>query len=124
MEVGQSAANALYEQAAGGTFRMDADAARRCAEVYTRLVDTTLEPELDRATNLMALKGFGGFESAIALQGGFSNKGAELVEALKGMIEAALKMAAAYMRAGQLIEEADALSAQSIRIATSEVPKQ
>ncbi|MFQ6328736.1 hypothetical protein ACLMAL_21725 [Nocardia sp. CWNU-33] len=120
MEVGQSAANALYQQAVGGTFRMEADAARRCAEVYTRLVDTTLSPQIKRSFDLHRLNGFGGFDSAQQLQSGFSDKAAKMTEALNGMREAALKMAAAYLRAGQLVEEADAMYANSINTATSE----
>ncbi|MFI6775716.1 hypothetical protein [Nocardia sp. NPDC050412] len=119
MEVGQSAANALYQQATGGTFRMEADAARRCAEVYTRFVDTTLDPEIRRSMRLQRLEGFGGFESAQQLQDGFSGKAVQMTEALNGMKEAALKMAAAYLRAGQLVEEADAMYAKSITTGTS-----
>ncbi|GAA5042904.1 hypothetical protein [Nocardia callitridis] len=121
MEVGQSAANALYQQAAGGTFRMDADAARRCAEVYTRFLDTTLDPEIARAVRLKELAGFGGFGSAQELQSGFVKKANELMDVLTGMREAAMKMAAAYLRAGQLVEEADTLYANSISTATAEV---
>ncbi|MFI6363446.1 hypothetical protein ACIBG0_11940 [Nocardia sp. NPDC050630] len=121
VEVGQSAANALYQQATGGTFRMETDAARRCAEVYTRFVETTLEPQIKRSTNLHSLEGFGGFESAKQLQDGFSGKAVKMTEALNGMKEAALKMAAAYLRAGQLVDEADAMNARSISTATSEV---
>ncbi|WP_433757120.1 hypothetical protein [Nocardia sp. CA-135398] len=121
MEVGQSAANALYQQATGGTFRMEADAARRCADVYTRFVETTLDPEINRSIRLQRLDGFGGFESAKQLQEGFSRKAVQMTDALSGMKEAALKMAAAYLRAGQLVEEADAVYARSVSTATSEV---
>ncbi|MFQ6393157.1 hypothetical protein ACLMAJ_06875 [Nocardia sp. KC 131] len=121
MEVGQSAANALYQQAVGGTFRMEADAARRCAEVYTRFVETTLSPQVGRSERLQQLEGFGGFESAQQLQSGFSGKAVKMTEALNGMKEAALKMAAAYLRAGQLVEEADVMFARSINAIASEV---
>ena len=121
MEVGQSAANALYQQATGGTFRMEADAARRCAEVYTRFVETTLDPQIRESRRLKRHEGFGGFESAKELQDGFSGKAVQMTEALNGMKEAALKMAAAYLRAGQLVEEADVMYAQSITAVTEDV---
>ncbi|MGY4101392.1 hypothetical protein ACW2Q0_17835 [Nocardia sp. R16R-3T] len=121
MEVGQSAANALYQQASGGTFRMEADAAQRCAEVYTRFVEKTLEPQIIASRSVRSHEGFGGFESAQELQSGFSGKAVKMTEALEGMREAALKMAAAYLRAGQLVEEADVMYAQSINTAISEV---
>lgn len=123
MDVGQSTANALYQQAVAGTFRMEADAARRCAEVYTRFVESTLDPQIKRSSNLHSMEGFGGFESAQQLQDGFSSKAVTMTEALNGMKEAALKMAASYLRAGQLVEEADAMNARSISTATSEVPQ-
>lgn len=123
MDVGQSTANALYQQAVAGTFRMEADAARRCAEVYTRLIDTTLVPQIKHSRDLQRLEGFGGFDSAQQLQSGFSSKAVQMIDALNGIQEAALRMAAAYLRAGQLVEEADAMYAQSISTATSEVPR-
>ncbi|WP_433523016.1 hypothetical protein ACQPZ2_39290 [Nocardia pseudovaccinii] len=123
MEVGQSAANALYQQATGGTFRMEADAARRCAEVYTRLVETTLEPQIVASRSVHQHEGFGGFDSAKQLQDGFSGKAVKMTEALNGMKEAALRMAAAYLQAGQLVEEADAMNARAMNTATSEVQK-
>ncbi|MEV6428787.1 hypothetical protein [Nocardia sp. NPDC051463] len=121
MEVGQSAANALYQQAVGGTFRMDADAARRCAEVYTRLIETTLDPQIVVSRSLHRHDGFGGFDSAQQLEAGFSGKAVKTTEALNGMKEAALKMSAAYLRAGQLVEEADAMNARAMNAAASGV---
>jgi hypothetical protein len=123
MDVGQSTANALYQQAVAGTFRMEADAARRCAEVYTRFVDTTVDPQIKRSERLHKHEGFGGFDSAQQLQSGFSTKAMQMSDALNGIKEAAQKMAAAYLRAGQLVEEADAMYAQSISTATAEVPQ-
>lgn len=122
MEVGQTTANALYQQAVGGTFRMEADAARKCAEVYTRFVESTLDPQITVARRMQQLQGFGGFESAQQLQNGFSAKAKSMTETLINMKEAALVMAAAYLRAGQLIEEADAMHARSIQTAAAEVP--
>ncbi|MBF6209991.1 hypothetical protein IU433_03450 [Nocardia puris] len=121
MEVGQTTANALYQQAVGGTFRMEADAARKCAEVYTRFVETTIDTQLRAAGDLQRLEGFGGFESAQQLQSGFAAKALKMTEALIAMKEAALRMAAAYLRAGQLIEEADAMNARAINTAATEV---
>jgi hypothetical protein len=123
MDVGQSTANALYQQAVAGTFRMEADAARRCAEVYTRFVDTTVDPQIKQSKDLHRLDGFGGFDSAQQLQTGFSGKAVQMTDALNGIKEAALQMAAAYLQAGQLVEEADAMHARSMNTATSEVPR-
>jgi hypothetical protein len=114
MDVGMSTANGLYQQASSGTFRLEADAARRCADVYTRFVETTVDPQLQVARDMHIASGFGGFDSAQDLQKGFAGKATEMVTALQSVKEAALQMAAAYLRAGQLLEEADTMHARAI----------
>lgn len=117
MDVGQGTANGLYQQAVAGTFRMERGAAERCAAVYTRLVDTCLDPQLVDSERLRELSGFGGFDSAKELQAGFVDKGISVTDALLGLKEAALRMAAAYLHAGGAFEEADALNSQALSVA-------
>ncbi|MFI5777298.1 hypothetical protein [Nocardia sp. NPDC051570] len=114
MDVGQSTANALYQQATSGTFRLEEGAARRCAEVYTRFVDKTVEPALKTALRFERHEGFGALGSAVELAGGFDNKWSSMIDALTGMKVAALKMAAAYLRASKLIDESDDMNKRSI----------
>ncbi|MEU1983475.1 hypothetical protein [Nocardia sp. NPDC019395] len=116
MDVGQGTANALYRQAAAGTFRMERGAAERCAAVYTRLVDTCLDKQIVDSEQLHRVSGFGGFVSAQELQAGFATKGASVTDALKGMKEAALRMAAAYLQAGGAVEEADAMNSRALSV--------
>ncbi|MGW0182227.1 hypothetical protein [Nocardia sp. NPDC003345] len=117
MEVGQGTANALYQQAVAGTFRMERGAAERCAAVYTRLVDKCLDQQIEVARRLNEVDGFGGFGSAQALQGGFRWKADDGFNALMGMKEAALRMAAAYLQAGGAFEEADQMNQRAITAA-------
>ncbi|OQS17166.1 hypothetical protein B0T36_00670 [Nocardia donostiensis] len=114
MDVGQGNANALWQQAASGTFRMERGAAEECAKVYTRLVDTVLDEQIVELRRLERLDGFGGFSSAQELQTGFQDKVESTTEALVGLKEAALRMAAAYLRAGGAFEEADAMNRRAI----------
>ncbi|MFI6314128.1 hypothetical protein ACIBEK_28830 [Nocardia fusca] len=114
MDVGQGTANALYQQAVAGTFRMERGAAERCAAVYTRLVDTCLDKQLEEARRLNEVGGFGGFVSAQQLQAGFVTKGIDAMDALGGLKEAALRMAAAYLRAGGAFEEADQMNQRAV----------
>lgn len=116
VDIGQGQAAALWEQAGAGTFRMDSGAAKRCADVFVQFADS-LEDELTTADETGRAEGFGGFVSAIQLQTGFRDKGALLTEALVGLQEAALRMAAAYLRAGQLFEEADDMNRRALTIA-------
>lgn len=122
MDIGQGQAAALWEQAGAGTFRMEAGAAQLCADVFVRFADS-LSDEFARAGETRQVAGFGGFDSASQLQTGFADKGAKLIEALIGLQEAALRMAAAYLRAGQLFDEADDMNRQALAIAGEGVPE-
>lgn len=82
--------------------------------MFTRLVDTVLDEQLQRSERLSEVSGFGGFDSARDLQAGFAEKGAATTEALMGLKEAALRMAAAYLHAGGAFEEADAMNRRAI----------
>lgn len=117
---GELTAEELYSQAAGGTFRMDGDAARRCAANFLRFAEA-LDPQLTQVDNIQTLTGFGGFDSARQLRHGFERKAVELAETLGGLREAAVRMAEAYLVAGGLIEEADALSGKAIRVAVADL---
>ncbi|NKY50521.1 hypothetical protein [Nocardia vermiculata] len=123
MDVGQSTANTLYQQAVDGTFKMEAGAAHKCADIFVRFADETVEPQIEQAKNLHTLGGFGTFTSATELQKGFEGKAVKLTEALHDMKAAALQMAAAYMRAGNDLEAADQLHARSIDATMSGVEK-
>lgn len=100
---------------------MEPEAARQCAEVFQRFAES-LEEQVREAEDTFHTEGFGGFASAIELQGGFADKGKKLSEALLGAQEAALRMAAAYLRAGQLFEEADDMNRQAMVLAGEGMP--
>lgn len=114
MDVGQGTATALYQQAVAGTFRMERGAAERCAAVYARLVDTCVDQQLDVMRRIDRLDGFGGFDSAAELRDGFDGKHTRTVEAMVGLKEAALRMAAAFLQAGGAFEEADQMNRRAI----------
>ncbi|MGV9678047.1 hypothetical protein ACWDSJ_22455 [Nocardia sp. NPDC003482] len=113
MDVGQSTANALYQQAVSGSFAMKQDAAQNCANIFLRFADS-LDAQITRHRNLRLTGGFGDFTSAKQLEAGFDKKGAEMVLALQGLQEAALRMAAAYLRAGGMVEAADDINRRAI----------
>ncbi|MEU1524512.1 hypothetical protein ABZ413_20135 [Nocardia rhamnosiphila] len=114
MDVGQGTANALYQQAVAGTFRMERGAAERCAAVYTRLVDTCVDQQASAIQRIYRLEGFGGFDSAAQLQKGFENKHVLTIQALSDLKEAAYRMAAAFLQAGGAFEEADEMNRRAI----------
>ncbi|NUS95267.1 MAG: hypothetical protein HOQ36_23115 [Nocardia sp.] len=114
MDVGQGTANTLYQQAVAGTFRMERGAAERCAAVYKRLVDTCVDQQISEVTRIYRLEGFGGFASSEQLQKGFQDKHVLMIQALSGLKEAALRMAAAFLQAGGAFEEADEMNRRAI----------
>ncbi|MBO0852858.1 MAG: hypothetical protein J2P18_03735 [Nocardia sp.] len=120
MDVGQSTANALYQQAVDGTFRMEPGAAKACADSYQTFI-SSVDQMLRSASTLHKISGFGTFESAKALEDGFSRKGQALTEALIGLQQAAAKMAAAYLLAGNMIDEAEAANKKSIALTAGNI---
>lgn len=122
MDVGQGTATALWQQAVAGTFRMEPEAAEACAGVFQRFAET-IEAQVLASSDTHAASGFGGFTSAKQLQKGFLDKGAKLTEALMGLQSAALRMAAAYLRAGQKFEEADNMNSRATVLAAEGMPE-
>ncbi|MEV5651613.1 hypothetical protein AB0L57_25465 [Nocardia sp. NPDC052254] len=118
MDVGQSTANALWQQAVDGTFKMEPGAAHQCAKTFERFAQS-LDEQVQNSYLLHRLAGFGNFKSAEDLQRGFEGKAENLTTALVGMQEAALKMAAAYLRAGNDLQGADDMNRRSINTAAS-----
>lgn len=116
MDVGQAAASSLWQQAESGTFKMEPEAAKRCAEIFQRFSES-VEAQITRAATLHRLSGFGTFRSAVELESGFGRKGQALSEALAATQEAAIKMSAAYLRAGGMIDEAEAENKKAIALA-------
>jgi hypothetical protein len=119
MDVGQSTANALYQQAVAGTFTLEQGAAEKAAACFQRLADDTLTSLIAQADRLGRHDGFGGFVSAQQLQNGFANKGVALAQVLTGLKEAGYRMAAAYLRAGNQLTAADEMNKHAIQVAQS-----
>ncbi|MBB5914770.1 tryptophan 2,3-dioxygenase [Nocardia transvalensis] len=122
MDVGQSTATGLYQQAVAGTFKMEPGAAQKCAEIYQRFAES-VDKMITDSYHLQRLDGFGTFDSALALQQGFEQKGLKMIEALTGLEEASLKMAAAYLQAGGHIEDAESMNNAAIKVAGERLPK-
>jgi len=95
---------------------MEPGVAQRCADVFVQFAES-LDDDVATAQRSLRAEGFGGFDSAVELQNGFTDKGARLAEALVGLQEAALRMGAAYLRAGQLFEEADDMNRKAFVVA-------
>ncbi|GAA5064869.1 hypothetical protein [Nocardia callitridis] len=114
MDIGHGTAVQLWQAADSGQFRLDEGAARECAAHFDWFVGMIHERREETA-RLSRADGFGGFDSAQQLQGGFAAKADQAVAALEATGEAALRMKAAILRAGGLLDDADAANAAAIQ---------
>lgn len=120
LDVGQSAANTLYQQAVAGTFTMEVGMAKKCADNFRTFADS-IDGQIRSSLDMHQMDGFGGFKSANDLKSGFEEKGKLLTESLAGMKAAALEMSAAFLYAGGQLEDADSMHKQSLAAATAKM---
>lgn len=114
IDYGQSQIAAFNAAAAAGTIRYEEGVARDAAAQYDNMIDglIAIRAKLDQATTHTS---FGALESAKQLQQGFAAKAADGVDVIEKLIEGAMRLKEAYLRAGNLITEADAQNAATTR---------
>ncbi|WP_369024013.1 hypothetical protein [Nocardia cyriacigeorgica] len=114
IDYGQTQIAAFNAAAAAGTIRYEEGVARDAAAQYDNMIDglIAIRAKLDQATTHTS---FGGLESAKQLQQGFAAKAADGVDVIEKLIEGAMRLKEAYLRAGNLITEADAQNAATTR---------
>ncbi|QLY29805.1 hypothetical protein [Nocardia huaxiensis] len=113
MEAGEESAERLYQQALGGTFRMDVACARECAANFLRFADA-LDPQIAHVTAAATPSGFGAFPSSAQLRTGFAAKATELTTTLSTLQLSATRMAAAYLLAAGLIQHSDTTHSRAL----------
>ncbi|MRH90897.1 hypothetical protein GFY24_26240 [Nocardia sp. SYP-A9097] len=106
MNTGESTSDDLYDQARGGTFRLDPAVARECATHFLHFADA-LDPQVEQSHSIQTLSGFGDFDSAHQLRTGFESKAVSLTETLTTLQSTALHLAAACLLAAGLIQHTD-----------------
>lgn len=111
---GQAEIAAFSQAAQSGAIRYNQDVARDAANAYQNMIDGLIEirQKLGLATQV---SGFGGLESARQLERGFSKKAVDGIDVIEKLIEGAMRMREAYLRAGNLLTEADAQNAAMLR---------
>ncbi|WP_433625757.1 hypothetical protein [Nocardia sp. CA-120079] len=120
MDISNGAAAELWQAAVAGKFRLEAGAARECAAHFDWFAGMMGERRRE-VRDLERLEGFGGFDSAQQLQAGFARKATQGAEVLAATQEAALRIKASILRAGGLLEDADAANAEAVRAAGQEI---
>ncbi|TLF55547.1 hypothetical protein [Nocardia cyriacigeorgica] len=114
IDYGQTQIAAFNAAAATGTIRYEEGVARDAAAQYDNMIDGlfAVRDKMRQATNHTS---FGGLESAKQLQQGFAAKAADGIDVIDKLIEGAMRLKEAYLRAGNLILDADAQNAATTR---------
>ncbi|AVH21364.1 hypothetical protein [Nocardia cyriacigeorgica] len=114
IDYGQTQIAAFNAAAAAGTIRYEEGVARDAAAQYDNMIDGlyAIKERLRHATEHTS---FGGLESAKQLQQGFAAKAVDGMEVIDKLIEGAMRLKEAYLRAGNLITDADAQNAATTR---------
>lgn len=116
IDYGQSAITAFNEAASAGAIKFDPAAVKEAVRMYTQMISglTTIRQRLGEAAQT---QGFGGFPSGQELQAGFAGKAREGIDVINQLIEGAMRLQEAYLRAGNLLEEADQKNAAALQFA-------
>ncbi|WP_280468481.1 hypothetical protein [Nocardia cyriacigeorgica] len=111
---GQAQIAAFNAAARSGVVRYEPEVAQQAAAEYGRVVNELLaiREKLAEATRPA---GFGGLESGKQLQQGFATKAIDGVDVLNKLAVGAMQLQEAYLRAGNLLEDADAQNAVTMR---------
>ncbi|MEV4237996.1 hypothetical protein AB0J47_22780 [Nocardia sp. NPDC049737] len=116
IDYGQAQIKAFNDAAAAGEIAFDPQAVHEAVQLYDQMI-IGLQKISDKLRTVKDAKGFGGFPSGHQLQDGFSNKAADGIKVINQLIDGAMRLQEAYLRAGRLISEADQVNANRVKIA-------
>ncbi|WP_225731666.1 MULTISPECIES: hypothetical protein [unclassified Nocardia] len=111
---GSNEIKAFNEAARAGSIKFDEQAVREAVRLYDTMIKQLVGVR-NKLSTLRDRKGFGGFTSGQELQAGFSGKASEGIEVISQLIEGAMRLQEAYLRAGDLIQEADQRNADMLK---------
>ncbi|BCK58991.1 hypothetical protein [Nocardia wallacei] len=117
IDFGQAEIEAFNNAAATGSVHYDENAVRQAAQLYQNAIDTLVETRT-KLSSIQDNSGFGGFRTGQELQQGFSNKARNGVAVINQLIDGAMRLQEAYLRAGGLIDEADRVNSDRLKIAS------
>ncbi|MGW6123013.1 hypothetical protein ACWFRF_28510 [Nocardia sp. NPDC055165] len=120
LDYGQAEISAFLEGARNGQFSFERDTVLEMVGQYDLLLNTltTVRKQVGDAANF---KGFGGLQSALELQDGFSKKATDGATVLDQIIGGIYDIQEGYLRAANLVPEIDALNQKRINLAADGV---
>ncbi|MFD3425305.1 hypothetical protein [Nocardia fluminea] len=118
IDYGQAKISALNEAARAGNFSFDPAAVDEVVASYDQMIQglTKIRHRLGSAVDG---SGFGSIPSAQELQQGFSNKAVQGQAVIGDLIDGAMRLQEAYLRAAGKIVDADAVNGQRIKLQTN-----
>ncbi|MGQ4600543.1 hypothetical protein [Nocardia sp. R6R-6] len=116
IDYGQAEIAAFNQAASAGAIRYEEGAVQEAVALYERMINELIVVR-DRLREAAQGTSFGGFDSAQQLRNGFSNKAVSGIDAVNQLIEGAMRLQEAYLRAGGLIADADQRNADALRFA-------
>ncbi|MET7771422.1 hypothetical protein [Nocardia sp. NPDC005366] len=119
IDYGQAEIAAFNEAARAGTIRYDEGVVREAVRLYDQMI-VGLQTIRGRLKRAQEATGFGGFQSSVELQTGFANKAANGIIVLDQLIAGVMRLQEAYLRAGNMLSEADQMSADALRFLAGE----
>ncbi|MFJ1459450.1 hypothetical protein [Nocardia sp. N2S4-5] len=114
IDFGQAEIEAFNNAAAAGAIHYDETSVRQAVQIYDKMIHG-LQAVRKKLLQLTEAHGFGGFPTGQELQQGFSGKAISGVEVIDQLIDGAMRLQEAYLRAGGLISEADHVNGERIK---------
>src|SRR5262245_58991712 len=115
---GQVEIHAFNNAVSAGEIHYEEAAVRQAVQLYERAV-ATLSVVRQKLQKLENATGFGGFQTGKELKIGFNKKATDGAQVISELIDGAMQLQECYLRAGGLIEEADHLNSQRIKLLES-----
>ncbi|WP_446225783.1 hypothetical protein ACTWPB_12360 [Nocardia sp. IBHARD005] len=120
---GQAQISAFTQSARAGEFAFDEAAVMAAVSLYDTMIQDLMKVRV-KTREAETVTGFGGFQSASDLQGGFSGKAAEGYKVIGQLIDAAMQMQEGLLCAANKVTEADALNQRRITLLEREIDGQ
>ncbi|WP_280362901.1 hypothetical protein [Nocardia wallacei] len=115
IDFGQAEIQAFNNAAATGAVHFEESAVRQAVQLYQNAIDDLVKIRTKLST-MQDSSGFGGFRTGQELQQGFASKARGGAEVVNQLIDGAMRLQEAYLRAGGLIDEADRVNSDRLKI--------
>lgn len=117
IDYGQRHIEMFGRAAKAGSFHFDPAAVDEVVRSYATMI-LELEAVADRLRAAEAVDGFGAIDSARELRHGFARKASDGIQVVEQLVDGAMRLQEAYLRAADRIADADDVGAQRLARAT------